>query len=167
MVLKKRAKEKVLDFDVIYQLRQVQSKPQLIEFKRWLEQHIKQVPPKSPIGKAIQYCLSQWDKLISYLADGRLEIDNNRTERAVKPFVIGRKNWTFNDSVAGANAASIIFSLIETCKANQVEPYAYLKYVLSELPKCDASQIEQLELLLPFNVQREKLYYQWRPVPEQ
>ncbi len=80
---------------------------------------------KSPLGQAVSYTLNQWPKLMAYLQDGRLENNNNRTERAIKPFAIGRKGWLFADSVAGANAAAIIFSLVETCKQHNIEPYGW------------------------------------------
>jgi transposase len=78
----------------------------------------------------VSYTLNQWSKILNYLLDPRLEIPNNRSERAIKPFVIGRKGWLFTNSVEGANAAATIFSIIETCQYHQVEPYSYLRYVL-------------------------------------
>ena len=90
-------------------------------------------PPSHPIGKAIHYCLKFWGNLNNYIHDGRLDIDNNLTERSIKPFVIGRKNWLFHDRPEGAKAGAMIYSLIETCKAHNVKPYAYLKYALSEI----------------------------------
>ena len=94
------------------------------------------VLPKSPLGEAISYTLNQWPKLLTYLLDGRLENNNNRSERAIKPFAVGRKNWLFADSVAGAEAGAIIFSLIETCKHHGVEAYDWFRYVLQQLPLC-------------------------------
>lgn len=87
--------------------------------------------------------------------DGRLEISNNRSERAIKPFVIGRKGWLFADSVAGAHAAAKIYSIIETCKHHQIEPYDYLRYVLQAIPKCQT--IEEFEKLLPYNIDKKLL----------
>ena len=86
---------------------------------------------------------------MNYIEDGRYEIDNNRTERLIKPFVIGRKNWLFCQSVQGANASANLFSLIETAKLNQLEPYAYMKIVFEKLPYCES--VEDYEKLLPFN----------------
>ena len=94
-----------------------------------------QVPPKSAIGKAIAYSLRQWLKLERYPEDGLLSIDNNRAERAVKPFVIGRKNWMFSNTANGAKASTILYSLIETAKANGLIPFDYLKILLDEIPK--------------------------------
>ena len=79
--------------DEKYSRRQQQVKAQLASFRNWLEKSVRNTPPKSLLGVAIQYSLNQWDKLVRYLEDDRLSIDNNRAERAIKPFVIGRKNW--------------------------------------------------------------------------
>lgn len=136
----------------IYQHRQEYSKPLLIEFKQWLDDNSLHIRPKSPLGNAFGYALNQWDKLIRYIDDGRLEIDNGLSERKIKPFVIGRKNWLFCDSVAGAQAAEIIYSVIETAKYHKVEPYSYLRYVLTQLPNVN-TEVE-LEALLPFNIDR-------------
>lgn len=77
-----------------------------------------QVPQKTTLGKALGYSLNQWHKLVRYVDDSNLAIDNNRTERAIKPFVIGRKNWLFSNATSGANASAILYSIIETAKAN-------------------------------------------------
>ena len=111
--------------------------------------------PKRAAPKAIYYLDEQWDKLIRYLDDGRLEIDNNLAENAIRPFVLGRKNWLFSASVQGAKASANLYSLIETAKANGLEPYAYLRYVFTELPK--AETVEEIEALLPFNIEPELL----------
>lgn len=97
------------------------------------------------------YAHKQWPKLIVYPEDGRLNIDNNLTENAIRPIVIGRKNFLFCDSVAGANAGANLYSLIETAKANGIEPYQYLKRVFTELPQ--AGTLEDIEALLPFSEQ--------------
>lgn len=86
-------------------------------------------------GKALHYLRSEWSKLNAYLEDSRLEIDNNLAENAIRPFVMGRKNWLFSDSVAGVKSSASLYSLIETAKANGLEPYAYLRRVYTELPK--------------------------------
>ena len=111
------------------------------------------VVPKSPLGVAVTYTLNQWPKLLVYLQDGRLENNNNRTERAIKPFAIGRKGWLFSDSVAGAEAGAVIFSLIETCKYHKIEAYDWLRYVLQKIPSCQSD--EAIEALLPFNIDRD------------
>jgi transposase len=99
--------------------------------------------------------LNQWHKLIVHLNDGRLDNSNNLSERAIKPFVIGRKGWLFADSVTGADAAAILFSLIETCKYHNVEPYDWLRYVLQKISECHTD--EEIKTLLPFNIDRKLL----------
>ena len=109
-----------------------------------------QAPPTSILGKAINYPLNQWPKLIAYLEDGRVRIDNNDSERIIKPFVIGRKNWLFSHSEKGAEASSVIFSIIETCKANNVNSYNYLKYLFENIHK--AKNADELRAILPYNL---------------
>ena len=128
--------------------RRALAKPLLDQFKAWLDQSALQVPPKSAVGKAIAYSLGQWSKLERYIEDGNLQIDNNRAERAIKPFVIGRKNWLFSNTANGAQASAMLYSLIETAKANGLIPFDYLHHLLEELPK-KSLEIEQL---LPWNV---------------
>ena len=129
-----------------YQSRQEKAKPLLAQFYQWLEKA--SVPPKTALGKAIQYCKNQWHKLIRYIEDGDLNIDNNRAERAVKPFVIGRKNWLFSNTGNGAKASAMHYSLIETAKANGLVPFDYLMHFLEQLskPKVDINS------LLPWNI---------------
>lgn len=134
-----------------YSLRQQQARPLIDEFKKWLDKSVLQVPPKSAIGQAIAYSLRQWTKLTRYLEDGQLNIDNNRAERAIKPFVIGRKNWLFSNTPKGAQASAVLFSLVETAKANGLTPFKYLKTLLEEIPR----QPDDLHDLLPWNVKPE------------
>ena len=133
-------------------LRGEQSLPLLEQYKNWLDKSALQVPPKSAIGKAIAYNLNQWEKLNRYVDNGYLNIDNNRAERAVKPFVIGRKNWMFSNTASGAEASAVLYSLIETAKANGLTPFNYLMYLLEELPK----RSEDLEPLMPWNADLEQ-----------
>jgi transposase len=91
---------------------------------------------QSKIGEAIRYVLSNWDFLINYLKDGRVEIDNNLLENAIRPFALGRKNWLFNGNPSGAKAGAIFYSLIETCKANNIEPYNYFCSMLHRIRLC-------------------------------
>jgi transposase len=132
-----------------YRLRQEHSRPVLDAFYTWLVKNQAEVLPKSLIGKAIAYALGQWKYLIRYVDDGRAPIDNNLIERDIRPFTTGRKNWLFSDTVAGARASAIIYSIMLTCRACNVEPYAYLCHVLTELPqrRPDADIAD----LLPFN----------------
>ncbi len=123
------------------------ARPILDEMRAWLDQVLPQVPPTSATGKALYYLHNEWDKLVRYLDDGRLEIDNNAAENAIRPFVIGRKNWLFSDSVKGVTASANLYSLIETAKANGLEPYAYLRYVFTELPQ--AETVDDIDAMLP------------------
>ena len=97
------------------------------------------------------YLINQWDRLAAYLNDGRYPVDNNAAERAIRPFTIGRKNWMFSKSPAGAKASANLYSLIETAKANDLNTYEYLQYVFKALP--NAQSVEQVEALLPWNVE--------------
>ncbi len=133
-------------------IRQEKAKPVLEELRAYLIEMQPRTFPKSPLGKAIFYALNQWPKLLTYLTDGRLENNNNRSERAIKPFVIGRKGWLFSDSVAGAHAAATLFSLVETCKHHNIEPYNWFRYVLQHIPLCQSNT--EIEALLPFNIDR-------------
>jgi len=148
-------KGKTLTDDERYALRQTHAVPILEEFKQWLDDEIEGVLPKSPLGKAMNYALNQWPKLIRYCDAGYLEIDNNSDERAIRPLAIGRKNYLFSDTAEGAQANARLYSLIETCKLHGHEPYAYLKHIFKELPK--ATSIEQYEALLPWNLDVESL----------
>ena len=129
-----------------YQLRQEKAKPLLATFYQWLEKA--NIPPKTALGKAIQYCKNQWPKLNRYIEDGDLNIDNNRAERAVKPFVIGRKNWLFSNTANGAKTSAMLYSMIETAKANGLIPFDYLMHCLEQLSK---PQVD-IHSLLPWNV---------------
>jgi transposase len=124
------------------------SRPVLNAFQAWLANQAARVLPKSALGQAITYCTNQWAKLIVFLKDGRLELDNNRSERAIKPVVIGRKNWLFANTPKGATASAILYSLVETAKANGLSPYAYLTYLFERLPDTTTSQ---LDALLPWS----------------
>jgi transposase len=129
-------------------IRQSQSRPLLEQFKTWLDKSALQSPPKSAVGKAVAYSLRQWPKLMRYTENGYLSIDNNRAERAVKPFVIGRKNWLFSNTATGAQASAMMYSIIETAKANGLVPFDYLRYILEQLP----SHPEDIDYLLPWNM---------------
>lgn len=114
--------------------RQERSKPILDELKAWLDREALVALPKSPIGQAITYARNQWTALSRFVEDGRLEIDNNRAERALRGIAVGRKNWLFLGNDAGGDRAAIIYSLIATCKDHGVDPWAYLRDVLARLP---------------------------------
>lgn len=130
--------------------REQRSQTVLDQFRTWLEEHEQKVLPKSALGGAIRYALNQWKKLTTFLADGRLEIDNNRSERSIKPFVIGRKNWLFSNTPRGAKASAVIYSIVETAKENGLDPFRYLVYLFERLPNIDLKDPEALDMLLPW-----------------
>ena len=140
----------VADAATRHQHRQQESVPLLDQLRAWLDKTLSTVLPSGKLGEALQYLHKYWDKLIRYTEHGDLPIDNNRAENAIRPFVIGRKNWLFSDTPQGANASAIIYSVIETAKANGLEPYAYLRKVFTDLPS--AQTVEQIEVLLPWRI---------------
>jgi transposase len=138
-----------------YRLRQEQAVPLLDEIRIWLDKSLPEIPPQSAVGKALHYLDGQWVKLSRYVEDGRIAIDNNAAERTIRPFVIGRNNWLFADTVNGAQSSARLYSLILTAKANGHEPYRYLCHVFKELPA--AASVEDFEALLPFNIDADAL----------
>lgn len=130
--------------------RHERSVPILHEFKAWLDHQQTQVLPKTALGRAITYCIRQWDKLNRFLLDGRLEISNNRCEQAIRPFVIGRNNWLFANTPNGATASAIIYSIVETAKANHLKPLEYLTYLFERLPNIDLADPAQLDAVMPW-----------------
>ncbi len=142
------SKLKTQTFEVKQQQRQQLAAPLLKQLWDWLEKSKETVPKESAVGKAIYYAQNQWPKLIRYLEDGRLNIDNNRAERAVKPFVIGRKAWLFANTKTGATASATLYSMVETAKINGLEPYKYLTELFEKLPTADTP--EALATLLPY-----------------
>jgi len=138
-----------------YQQRQQDSVPLLNQLRAWLDKTLTTVLPSGKLGEALHYLNKYWDKLIRYTQRGDLPIDNNRAENAIRPFVIGRKNWLFSDTPQGANASAIIYSVIETAKANGLEPYTYLRKAFKDLPA--AKTVEDIEALLPWRVVKENL----------
>ncbi len=138
--------------DERHRVRQERSRPVIGALRSWLDRVIGEVPPQSLTGKALGYLVSQWSKLVRVLDDGRLPLDTNAVENAIRPFVVGRKNWLFADTVRGARASANLYSLIETAKANRLEPFAYLRYIAEHLPR--ASSNDQLETLLPHRFDR-------------
>ncbi|MBL1261135.1 MAG: IS66 family transposase [Thiotrichaceae bacterium] len=133
--------------------RQTESLPILADIRQWLDKTLHHTLPKGLLGKALSYLTKNWKKLTIYTEDGRLSIDNNPAENAIRPFVIGRKNWLFSASVRGAKSSANLYGLIETAKANGLEPYAYLRHVFKALPLAD--NVEEVEALLPWNVSLE------------
>jgi transposase len=130
--------------------RQQISAPLLEQLRLWHERVAPTVPPSTSLGKALSYQQALWSRLVRYTERGDLPIDNNVAERSIRPFVVGRKAWLFSNSPAGAHASAVIYSLIETAKANGLEPYTWLCRVLRELPK--AQTVQDYEALLPWNL---------------
>jgi transposase len=139
-----------LDPEQKRQQRQALSLPVLEEFKNWLEKNSRRVVKDSLTWKAIHYTLNQWDTLVGYCEDGQLHISNALAENAIRPFAVGRRNWLFADTPRGARASATVYSLIETAKANGIEPYDYLLHVLKHIASADT--LEKLEALLPWNM---------------
>jgi transposase len=162
-LLERELKDKQTSPDHVFIRREQDAKPVLAKIKALLDDAQLKVPPKSPLGTAVFYSLNHWVALNIYLNDGRLEIDNNKSERSIKPFVIGRKNWLFHGNDIGAHAGSILFSLIETCKQHKVDVFSWLKYVLANIHH--AKTAEQLEKLLPYNINLE-LLNDMRSIPQ-
>ena len=131
-------------------LRTEQAVPRLAEFRSWLQSQQAErggpVLPKSPMGLAIQYTLNQWDALCVYTTNGRLAIDNNASENALRRVAVGRKNWLFAGSDNGGRTAATLFSLIATCERHRVEPLSYFRDVLTRFP---ATPLNELSRLLP------------------
>jgi transposase len=134
-----------------YEGRLKNSRPVLDDFKAWLQYQRPRILPKSPLGAAVKYCQNQWDKLTAFLLDGRLELDNNRSERSIKPFVIGRKNWLFSNTPKGASSSAVIYSIIETAKENGLNPFEYLKYLFDNLPNINLKDINALDEFMPWS----------------
>jgi len=141
---------KALSADERYQLRQDKSKPILDTLFAYLEQTAAKVPPKGKLGQAIDYMLKRKTGFFIYLDDGNLSIDNNPIENTIRPVAVGRKNWLFLGSPRGAKAAALYFSLIQTAKANNIEPYRYLRVLFEKLPV--AKTDDDFASLLPHNI---------------
>jgi transposase len=136
-----------LDEESIGQARAAHAVPILTQFKEWLDRERPRVLPKSAIGDAFRYTSNQWDALLRYAMNGVLAIDNSVAERAMKFPALGRKNWIFVASHTGGDRAAILFSLVASCKANQVEPFAYLADLFEQLPLCNSE--DGIDHLLP------------------
>jgi transposase len=132
------------------QLRTEHSRPLLAQLETMILQYLHTVLPQSAFGKALHYLHGQWPKLVRYVENGAWPISNNVAENAIRPFVIGRKNWLFCDTVAGAHASANLYSLIETARATGIEPYRYLVELFKALPL--ATTADEYEALLPWNL---------------
>lgn len=134
-----------------YAKRLEQEKPVLDALLTWANETRPKVAAKSALGKALHYLVEQWTYLVRYLEDGRLELSNNRAERSIKPFVMGRKNWLFANTPGGAESSSVIYSLVETAKENSLNPYQYLLWIFQEAPRLALSDKEWECHFLPAN----------------
>jgi transposase len=129
-------------------IRRERAVPQLESLFEWATRLQQDTMPSGKLGDALGYLVKQWPKLCRYVDDGRLAMDTNLAENAVRPFALGRKNWLYADTVKGAKASAALYSIVSTARANGLEPYAYLKHLFTELPK--AQTVEDFEALLPF-----------------
>jgi len=143
----------------LVELRQSKSKPVLDDFFNWLSKKVLQVPPKSLMGKAVNYTLNQWQRLRVYLDYAEMTPDNNLAENAIRPFVVGRKNWIFAGTVEGVKASSCLYSLVESAKTNGLEPYSYLRYVFEKLPCAETG--EDYVSLLPTRLTKDDLQIEY------
>jgi hypothetical protein len=125
-------------------LRRTLSLPRLESFRKWLLKQREHALPKSPFGQAVEYTLNNWDALCRYTEDGDLSIDNNPAERALRPVVVGRKNWLFVGSERGGNTAAILYSIVMTCKRHNIDPFRYIREVLTRLPDHSMPHLEDL-----------------------
>lgn len=141
---------KELSPDEVVAARRLRSLPILEDLKKREEEYSPKIPPKSATGKALTYMRNAWDHLITFVDCGYADIDNNYVERAIRPFTTGRKNWMFADTPAGAHASAALYSLVETAKANKIDPYKYLRTIFTELPKIPEGG--SLDHLLPWNL---------------
>lgn len=137
--------------------RLAEAAPLLANLKDWLDGAIVAVAPQSLTGKALGYLAGQWPKLTTFLADGDIPIHNNLAENKIRPFVIGRKNWLFSDTVAGAHTSAAIYSLIETAKANDLDLPLYLQWLFDTLPRIDPNDADTIDTLLPYRVDRDRI----------
>lgn len=132
------------------QLRARYSTRVLARIQTMMSEHLLTVVPSSMLGRALQYLRGQWSKLVRYVQNGDWPISNNFCENAIRPWVVGRKSWMFADTVAGAHASANLYSLVETCRANGIEPYRYLTWLFTQVPL--ASTVDDYGALLPWSI---------------
>jgi hypothetical protein len=125
-------------------LRQEQAVPILDRLEQWMKDQEAVTPPKSLLGDALRYSRNQWQALRRYTENGRLPIDNGRSERALRQVALGRKNWLFAGSDEGGHRAAALYSILETCKRNRIEPFAYLRDLLAQIPTCPTERIAEI-----------------------
>ena len=145
-----------LSFDERYMLRQQKAKPILELLHNWLKESSAKVGSKSKLSQAIQYALNQWDLLSAYVDHGDVQIDNNGVENQIRPFALGRRNWLFVGNHRGAEAAALFYSLIQTCKLNNIEPRKYFNAILNHVHDMRQGKIKPRDLL-PQTIEIEKI----------
>ena len=153
--LERRAKKENLSTEELLKLRQETAKPILDKMHAWLIEKSIRLVPKSLLGKAVAYTLNQWERLKNYINFPVATPDNNLAENAIRPFCVGRKNWLFAGTPGGAEASATIYSLVETAKANSLEPYKYLRYLFEKLPFAQTG--DDYKQLIPGNLTPEIL----------
>jgi transposase len=153
--IEKELKELDLSPEEFQSRRKILIAPVAEDFKSWLKDKSVKVRPSSKLGEAVSYTLGQWEKIISYLETPYLTPDNNAAERAIRPFVVGRKNWLFSKSPKGAEASCFFFSLIETAKENDLNPYGYLKHLFEMVPLLKTK--DDYEAVFPWNCDRKEV----------
>ncbi len=153
--IEKYARQKELSPDEIVCLRKEQAVPILNEFKTWMDKRLSLTPPKGLLGHALNYALTRWQKLIRYIENGYITPDNGAAENALRPFVVGRKNWLFCGHPNGANAAATLYSLVETAKACGLDPYQYFRFLFTKIPHARTEQ--DYRALMPQNLTTEIL----------
>lgn len=146
----RKSRELQLDYDQRKELRMVEAKPVMDEFYQWLMNNKPpQTLPQSAIGKAIDYTLNLWPRLLRYLDEGKYEIDNNLIENSIRPVALGRKNYLFAGSHEAAQRAALMYSFFATCKINNIEPSEWMTKMFTRIPD---HSIQRLEELLPQNL---------------
>jgi len=142
--LERTAREQAYSIEQITLLRKEQAVPILQQLKEWLDVNVESTVKDSLIGEAVRHALKIWDRLLVYTTDGRLLPDTNRVENAIRPVALGRKNYMFQGNEQGARRAAILYSLLETCKSNEVNPYEWLKDIYTRIPSHPISRINEL-----------------------
>ena len=149
--IERQADEKGLSFEERKPFREEQARPVWEAVLAWAQNAVKQALTKSSLANALNYTLNQAEALQRYLKDSRLEISNNRAERTIKPFVIGRKNWLFSNTPKGAHASAVVYSVIQTAKECRLNLFRYLQYLLETMPSINRNRTEELRKLLPYS----------------
>lgn len=150
--IERRAEQHKLNGADLVDFRREHALPLLEEFRHWLDARVGSTPPQGLLGKAMNYMLKQWPRLILYVQDPHVGLDNNAAENAIRPFAVGRKNWLFAGSPAGAQSSATLYSVVETAKANGLEPYRYLRFLFERLPY--AKSMEDYRKLTPQHLDR-------------